>query len=92
MRAIKICIGAFIGFTLGILCFIALGSVFESFSILKPAELYRHAPQKSLIAYFLLCYPIIFMIIGLITGGFLTLILTKRKPDLNTSDLGAKNN
>jgi len=81
MRTIKICLGAFIGFIVGIACFIALGSVLSSFSILKPAEIYRHASEKSLIGYFLIFYPIAFMFFGSIAGGCLTVYLTKRKSD-----------
>ena len=90
MRTIKICLGAFIGFIVGIVCFIALGSVLSSFSILKPAEIYRYAPQKSLIGYFLLFYPIAFMIFGSIAGGCLTVFLTKRKSDCFISKHGGK--
>jgi|TARA_B100000959_G_C14783537_1_gene542529 hypothetical protein len=54
MRAIKIFLGIIIAFIAGILGFIALGSVLSSFSIPKPAEIYRYAPEKSLIGYFLL--------------------------------------
>ena len=81
MRAIKIFLGIIIGFIAGILSFIALGSVLSSFSIPKPAEIYRHAPKKSLIGYFLIFYPIAFMFFGSIAGGCLTVYLTKRKSD-----------
>ncbi|HIM70896.1 MAG TPA: hypothetical protein EYM44_09875 [Gammaproteobacteria bacterium] len=81
MRAIKIFLGIIIGFIAGILVFIALGSVLSSFSIQKPAEIYRYAPQKSLIGWFLMFYPIAFMIFGSIAGGCLTVYLTKRKSD-----------
>ena len=81
MRAIKIFLGIIIAFIAGILGFIALGSVLSSFSIPKPAEIYRHAPEKSLIGYFLIFYPIAFMFFGSIAGGCLTVYLTKRKSD-----------
>jgi len=90
MRTIKICLGAFIGFIVGIACFIALGSVLSSFSIPKPAEIYRHAPEKSLIGYFLIFYPIAFMFFGSIAGGCLTVYLTKRKSDSFVSKHGGK--
>ena len=64
MRAIKIFLGIIIGLIAGILGFIALGSVLSTFSIPKPAEIYRHAPEKSLIGYFLIFYPIAFMFFG----------------------------
>ena len=79
MRAIKIFLGIIIGFIAGILGFIALGSVLSSFSIPKPAEIYRYVPEKSLIGYFLMFYPIAFMFFGSIAGGCLTVYLTKRK-------------
>ena len=81
MRAIKIFLGIIIGLIAGILGFIALGSVLSSFSIPKPAEIYRHAHEKSLIGYFLIFYPIAFMFFGSIAGGCLTVYLTKRKSD-----------
>ncbi len=81
MRAIKIFLGIIIAFIAGILGFIALGSVLSSFSIPKPAEIYRYAPEKSLIGYFLIFYPIAFMFFGSIAGGCLTVYLTKRKSD-----------
>ena len=81
MRAIKIFLGIIIGLIAGILGFIALGSVLSSFSIPKPAEIYRHAPEKSLIGYFLIFYPIAIMFFGSIAGGCLTVYLTKRKSD-----------
>ncbi len=90
MRAIKICLGAFIGFIVGIVCFIALGSVLSSFSILKPAEIYRYAPRKSLIGYFLLFYPIAFMIFGSVAAGFLTVYRTRRKSKCFISKHGAE--
>ena len=64
MRAIKIFLGIIIGLIAGILGFIALGSVLSSFSIPKPAEIYRHAPEKSLIGYFLMFHPFAFMFFG----------------------------
>jgi len=79
MRASKICLGVFIGFIAGILGFIALGSVLASFSTPKPAEIYRYAPEKSLIGYFLVFYPIAFMIFGSVAGGCLTVYLTRKK-------------
>ena len=54
MRAIKIFLGIIIGLIAGILGFIALGSVLSSFSLPTPAEIYRHAPEKSLIGYFVI--------------------------------------
>ena len=60
MRAIKIFLGIIIGLIAGILGFIALGSVLSSFSIPKPAEIYRHAPEKSLIGYFL-CFTLLLL-------------------------------
>ena len=81
MRAIKIFLGIIIGLIAGILVFIALGSVLSSFSIPKPAEIYRYAPEKSLIGYFLIFHPIAFMFFGSITGGCLRVCLTKRKSD-----------
>ena len=90
MRAIKIFLGIIIGLIAGILGFIALGSVLSSFSIPKPAEIYRHAPEKSLIGYFLIFYPIAFMFFGSIAGGCLTVYLTKRKSDSFVSKHGCK--
>ena len=90
MRAIKIFLGIIIGLIAGILGFIALGSVLSSFSIPKPAEIYRYAPEKSLIGYFLLFYPIAFMIFGSIAGGCLTVFLTKRKSNFFISKHGGK--
>jgi hypothetical protein len=90
MRAIKIFLGIIIGLIAGILGFIALGSVLSSFSIPKPAEIYRHAPEKSLIGYFLIFYPIAFMFFGSIAGGCLTVYLTKRKSDSFVSKHGGK--
>ena len=90
MRAFKICLGVIIGFIAGILGFIALGSVLSSFSIPKPVELYRNSPQKSLAAYFLLFYPIAFMIFGSFAGGCLTVYLTKRKSKCFLSKHGGK--
>ena len=78
MRALKICLGVFIGFIAGILGFIALGSVLASFSIPKPAEIYRYAPQKSLIGYFL------------VAGGCLTAYLIRRKSKYFISKHGAE--
>ena len=79
MRAFKIFLGIIIGFIAGILGFIALGSVLSSFSIPKPSVIYRYSPEKSLVGYFLLFYPIAFMIFGSSAGGCLTIYLTKRK-------------
>ena len=90
MRAIKIFLGIIIGLIAGILGFIALGSVLSSFSIPKPAEIYRYAPEKSLIGYFLLFYPIAFMFFGSIAGGCLTVFLTKRKSNCFISKHGGK--
>ena len=90
MRAIKIFLGIIIGLIAGILGFIALGSVLSSFSIPKPAEIYRYAPEKSLIGYFLLFYPIAFMIFGSIAGGCLTVFLIKRKSNCFISKHGGK--
>ena len=90
MRAIKIFLGIIIGLIAGILGFIALGSVLSSFSIPKPAEIYRYAPEKSLIGYFLLFYPIAFMIFGSSAGGCLTIYLTKRKSKCFVRKQGGK--
>ena len=90
MRALKICLGVFIGFIAGILGFIALGSVLASFSIPKPAEIYRYAPQKSLIGYFLIFYPVAFMFFGSIAGGCLTVYVTRRKSKYFISKHGAE--
>ena len=90
MRAIKIFLGIIIGLIAGILGFIALGSVLSSFSIPKPAEIYRHAPEKSLVGYFLIFYPIAFMFFGSIAGGCLTVCLTKQKSDRFVSKHGGK--
>ena len=51
MLVIKISFGAFIGFIVGILSFIVLGSILSSFSIPKPTEFYRYSSQKSLIEF-----------------------------------------
>ena len=90
MRAIKIFLGIIIGLIAGILGFIALGSVLSSFSIPKPAEIYRYAPEKSLIGYFLLFYPIAFMFFGSIVGGWLTVYLTKRKSSTSYANTAAR--
>ena len=90
MRAIKIFLGIIIGLIAGILGFIALGSVLSSFSIPKPAEIYRYAPEKSLIGYFLLFYPIAFMFFGSIAGGCLTVYLTKRKSSTSSANTAAR--
>ena len=90
MRAIKIFLGIIIGLIAGILGFIALGSVLSSFSIPKPAEIYRYAPEKSLIGYFLLFYPIAFMFFGSISGGCLTVYLTKRKSSTSSTNTAAR--
>ena len=90
MRAIKIFLGIIIGLIAGILGFIALGSVLSSFSIPKPAEIYRYAPEKSLIGYFLLFYPIAFMFFGSIAGGCLTVYLTKRKSSTSSTNTAAR--
>ena len=74
MRTVKIILGGTVGF-------IALGTVLESFSIPKPAEIYRFSPQKTLIGYFLIFYPILFMVFGSIAGGCLTAFMTKRKSE-----------
>ncbi len=80
MRASKICFGIMIGFIVGLIGFIALGSVLSSFSIPKPAEIYRAAREKSLIQSFLIFYPVAFLIGGSLTGGCLAAYLTRRKP------------
>ncbi|MDP7051011.1 MAG: hypothetical protein QF600_03715 [Verrucomicrobiota bacterium] len=90
MRASKICLGVFIGFIAGILGFIALGTVLASFSIPKPAEIYRYTPQKSLIGYFLMFYPIALMFFGSVAGGCLTVYLTRRKSKCFVSKHGAE--
>ena len=90
MRAIKIFLGIIIGLIAGILGFIALGSVLSSFSIPKPAEIYRYAPEKSLIGYFLLFYSIAFMIFVSISGVCLTVFLIKRKSNCFISKHGGK--
>ena len=90
MRAIKIFLGIIIGLITGILGFIAIGSVLSSFSIPKPAEIYRYAPEKSLIGYFLLFYPIAFMFFGSISGGCLTVYLTKRKSSTSSTNTAAR--
>ena len=90
MRALKICLGVFIGFIASILGFMALESVLASFSIPKPAEIYRYAPQRSLIGYFLVFYPIAFMIFGSVAGGGLTLYFTRQKANRFIRKYGAK--
>ena len=90
MRAFKIFLGIIIGFIAGILGFIALGSVLSYFSIPKPSVIYRYSPEKSVVGYFLLFYPIAFMIFGSSAGGCLTLYLTKRKSKCFMSKHGGK--
>ena len=91
MRALKICLGAFIGLIAGILGFIALGTILLTlFSIPKPAEIYRYAPEKSFTGYFLILYPIAFMIFGSVAGGCLTIFLTKPESKCFISKHGAK--
>ena len=81
MLVIKISFGAFIGLIVGILSFIVLGSILSSFSIPKPTEIYRYSSQKSLIEFFLVFYPIAFMIFGSIAGGCLTAFHNMQKSD-----------
>ena len=90
MRAFKIFLGIIIGFIAGILGFIALGSVLSYFSIPKPSVIYRYSPEKSLVGYFLLFYPIAFMIFGSVAAGFLTVYRTRRKSKCFISKHGAE--
>ena len=82
----KIILGIIIGFIIGVLAFIILGSVLEFFSISKPSDIYRHHTRPSLINYFLIFYPIVFMIIGSFIGGIIGLKAVTKYSSEQTKD------